>query len=1039
VYMLLDFAIKNRGLMVAFLISVLIGGYVAFKQLNIEAYPDPVPPQIEIITQATGIASEEIERDFTIPVETALLGIPNISDIHSLSQFGLSDVHIQFTYAFTYQDALQRVVNNLSPSNLGPLPYGGQPNISPESPIGEIYRFRVVGPPGYSVTDLKTLMDWVLVRKFSAVPGIINVAGWGGKTKTYEVSVDQTKMNAAGVSLSQIVAALGNADTNVGGQTIDLGMEGVAVRGIGLMRNLNDIRNTVVTTNNGVPIYVKDIGTVVVSHLPRLGIAGWNNEDDIVLGIVLMEHGGKTLPAVAGVEQLVDKINQGGVLPPGVRLQTLYDRRNLVNVTTETVLHNLFFGIGLIFLIQWLFLGNLRSAITVSLTIPFALSFAIIILRLTNESANLLSLGAVDFGLVVDATVIMVENIFRRLTLEPDAPSREKLEIVRDAGHQMTRSIFFAALVIIVSFLPLFTLGGIEGHIFGPMARTYAYAIAGGLLATFTCSPALCALLLGRGKLSEEGTPIVRMLHRVYRPMLDFALGNPLLTIGGACVLLLIAFIFGSQLGTEFLPHLEEGNFWIRATLPQSVSLEASLPEVNAMRRVMLSFPEVEQVTSQHGRPDDGTDVGGPYNNEFDVPLKPQDQWPHGLTKDQLADEMSKALEARFPGVDFGFSQNIEDNVEEAASGVKGENSVKVYGQDLKTDDEVASKIVDVMSHVRGITDLAAFHSMRQPTLNITVDRNKAARYGLNTGDVNLVIQTAIGGTQAANNVYETGSDRNFPLVVRDQAQFRSTIDQIRRITVNAPSPSGNGTIAVPLSDVADIKFVTGPVQIYRESLERYVPVKYSVRDRDLGGAVNDAQAQIAAKVKLPPGVHLEWVGELAEYQEAIGRLAIVVPLSLLLVGVLLYFNCGSIRETFMTASVLPLALIGGTIALSLSGTNFSVSAAIGYVALFGVAIMEGIIVVNTFNQHITEGYEKTHAIRMTCDTRLRPVLMTCIAACVGLFPAAISTGIGAQVQKPLAIVVVGGSFLAPILILLILPVLISIVPSKYHEGEVAP
>jgi heavy metal efflux system protein len=1038
VYFLLDFSLKNRGLMVAFLVAVLLGGFVAFKQLNIEAYPDPVPPQIEIITQATGISSEEIERDFTIPVETALLGIPNISDIHSLSQFGLSDVHIQFTYAFSYQEALQRVLNNLSPSNLGPLPYNGQPQISPESPIGEIYRFRVVGPQGYSVMDLKTLMDWVLVRKFSAVPGVINVAGWGGKTKVYEVDVDQNKMNAAGVSLSQIVSVLGNADANVGGETIDLGMEGVAVRGIGLMRNLKDIRNTVVTTNNGVPILVKDIANVVVSNQPRLGIAGYNDDDDIVLGIVLMEHGGKTIPTVEGVERLVTQINNGGVLPPGVHLQTLYDRRNLVNVTTDTVLHNLFFGIGLIFLIQWIFLGNLRSAITVSLTIPFALSFAIIILRLTNESANLLSLGAVDFGLVVDATVIMVENIFRRLTLAHSATRAEKFGIVRDAGHQMTRSIFFAALIIIVSFLPLFTLGGIEGHIFGPMARTYAYAIAGGLIATFTCSPALCAILLG-GNLKEEDTPVVHWIRKVYRPLLDFALGNTWLTIGGAIVLLFVAFLFGAQLGTEFLPHLEEGNFWIRATLPQSVSLEASLPEVNAMRRVMLSFPEVLQVTSQHGRPDDGTDVGGPYNNEFDVPLKPQDQWPHGLTKDQLADEMSKALEARFPGVDFGFSQNIEDNVEEAASGVKGENSVKIYGQDLKTDDQVASEIVDVMSHVRGIADLAAFHSMRQPTLNITVDRAKAARYGLNTGDVNFVIQTAIGGTAASNNVYETGSDRNFPLIVRDAKRFRSTIDQIRHITVSAPNPNGNGTIPVPLSDVADIKYVTGPVQIYREGLERYVPVKYSVRDRDLGGAVNDAQAQIAAKVHLPPGVHLEWVGELAEYQAAIERLAIVVPLSLLLVGILLYFNCRSIRETFMTASVLPLALVGGTIALSITGTNFSVSAAIGYVALFGVAIMEGIIVVNTFNQHIVEGMEKTHAIRMTCDTRVRPVLMTCIAACVGLFPAAISTGIGAQVQKPLALVVVGGSFLAPILILLILPVIIELVPSKYHEGEAAP
>jgi heavy metal efflux system protein len=1032
---LINFSLQNRGLMLAFLVAVLIGGYVAFEGLNIEAYPDPVPPQVEIITQANGIASEEVERDFTIPVETALLGIPNIADIHSISQFGLSDVHIQFTYAFSYQEALQRVLNNLGPSNLAALPYGAQPNISPESPIGEIYRFRVVGPPGYSVNDLKTLMDWVLVRKFSAVPGIINVAGWGGKTKIYQVAVDQNKLNAAGLSLEQVINALNNSNINVGGQSINIGMQGVDVRGVGLIRNLDDIGNTVITTNNGVPILVKDIAKIQVSHMPRLGIAGFNNDPDIVLGIVLMGHGEKTIPAVEGVEALVKQINAGGILPPGVRLQTIYDRRDLVRVTTDTVLHNLFFGIGLIFLIQWLFLGNLRSAIIVSLTIPFALSFAIIILRLTGESANLLSLGAVDFGLVVDSTVIMVENIFRRLTLVQDESRDAKLDVIADAGHQMTRSIFFAALIIIVSFMPLFTLGGIEGHIFGPMARTYAYAIAGGLIATFTVSPALCALLL-RGKLGEQQTLVVRWIHRIYRPVLDFALGNTVLTIGSTVVLVLVAFLAGSQLGTEFLPHLEEGNFWIRATLPQSVSLESSLPEINEMRRVMLSFPEVVQVTSQHGRPDDGTDVGGPYNNEFDVPLKPQDQWPRGLTKDQLADEMSRALTARFPGVEFGFSQNIEDNVEEAASGVKGENSVKVYGQDLATDDRIASDIVRVMSNVRGITDLAAFHSLRQPTLNITVDRAKAARYGLMTGDVNLVIQTAIGGTASSNNVYETGSDRNFPIVVRDQPQFRSTIDQIRGITVNAPSPNGNGTFPVPLADLADVKYVMGPSQIYREGGERYVPVKYSVRDRDLGGAVTDAQNQVAAKVKLPPGVRLEWVGELAEYQAAIKRLAIVVPLSLLFVGILLFFNCRSVRETFITASVLPLALVGGTIALFITGTNFSVSAAIGFVALFGIAIMEGIILVNTFNQHMVDGMSKLQAIRATCDTRIRPVLMTCVAACVGLLPAAISTGIGSQVQRPLAIVVVGGSFLAPILILIFLPVLLSVVPSKYHEGE---
>jgi cobalt-zinc-cadmium resistance protein CzcA len=1029
-------SLKNRGLMVTFLIVVLSGGFVAFTHLNIEAYPDPVPPLIEIVTQATGISSEEIERDFTIPIEASLAGIPNVDNIHSVSQFGLSDVHIQFTYAFTYEAAVQHVLNNLS--QLGPLPYGAQPNISPESPTGEIYRFRVVGPPGYSVLDLKTLMDWVLVRRFSAVHGVINVAGWGGKTKAYEVNINQNKLNAAGISLAQVLSVIGNSDVNVGGQTINRGPEGVAVRGVGLIRSLDELNSTMLTSTGGVPIMLSDVAKVRVGNVPRLGIAGQDRNNDIVMGIVLMGRGEKTLPTLRGVEAEVNRINAGGILPPGVHLEKIYDRTELVNITTDTVLHNLFYGIVLIFLIQWLFLGDLRSAVIVSLTIPFALSFAIIALTVTGESANLLSIGAVDFGLVVDATVIMVENIFRRLALAPRAAPDQKFDIVGDAGRQMTRSIVFAALIIVATFIPLFTLSGVEGHIFGPMAKTYAYAIAGGLIATFTISPALSSLLL-RGHLSEHDTLLVKGLRYVYRPLLTFVLTNPIVTLGSTALVIVIAFSAARSLGTEFLPHLEEGNFWIRATMPQQVSLEASLPAVNRMRAVMNSFPEVVTVTSQHGRPDDGSDTGGPYNNEFFVPLKPFDTWPRGIDKASLTAAMNKALTDRFPGVEFNFSQNIEDNVEEAASGVKGENSVKVYGQDLATDDRIANQVVSVMSRVQGIVDLAAFHAMRQPTLNVIVDRKRAARYGLMPGDINLVVQTAIGGQAASNNLYEEGSDRNFPIIVRLAPEFRTTIDQIRNITVNAPNPNGNGTIPVPLHDVAQVNFVTGASQIYREYQERYVPVKYSVRGRDLGGAVLEAQAEVAKQIRLPAGVHLEWVGELAEYNEALSRLEVAVPLSLLVVAILLYFNFGNLRDVFLTATVLPLALIGGIFALFLTGTVFSVSAAIGFIALFGISIMEGIIVVNTYREHISRGMVRSAAIRKTCELRTRPVLMTCIAACVGLLPAAVSNGIGSQVQKPLAVVVVGGALVAPFLILLVLPVLVDLFAKEGRERSVPP
>jgi cobalt-zinc-cadmium resistance protein CzcA len=1022
---LLAFPLKNRGLMVVFLIAMLLVGWISFKNLNIEAYPDPVPPMVEIVTQSTGISSEEIERYMTIPIEVQLAGIPHITSIHSTSQFGLSDIHVQFTYDFTYPEAVQRVYNVLS--QIGPLPYGAQPSISPESPIGEIYRYRVVGPPGYSSTDLKTLEDWVLIRRFKAVPGVVDVAGWGGKTKTYEVSVDQTKMNAAGVSLSQILNVIGNSDVNVGGQTLNIGPEAVAVRGVGLIRSLDQLKSTMLTSNNGVPVMIGDIADVQVSHLPRLGIAGEDDDDDIVQGTVLMGRGEKTLPTVRGVEDEVAKINAGGILPPGVFLKTIYDRTNLVNVTTETVLHNLIEGIILIFIIQWVFLGNLRSAIIVALTIPFALSFAIMLLVIAGESANLLSIGAVDFGLVVDATVIMVENIFRRLALSPGAAPDQKLDIVGNASSEVTQSIFFAALIIVTTFIPLFTLTGVEGHIFGPMAKTYAYAIAGGLIATFTISPALSAILL-RGKLSEHDTPLVGLIRKMYKPALNVALANRIITLGGAALLLVVAFLAGKGLGTEFLPHLEEGNFWIRATMPESISLEAGDASVREMRKIIKSYPETVTVISQHGRPDDGTDTGGFFSTEFFVPLKPFDTWPKGVDKASLTADLSDRLTRRFPGVDFNFSQNIEDNVEEAASGVKGENSVKVFGGDLATLQKAANLVVNEMANVRGVEDLGIFDSLGQPTLNITVDRAKAARYGLSTGDINLVIQTAIGGQAASGNLYEEGSDRNFPIIVRLAPKFRGGIEAIKNITINAPS--GTGSTLVKLGDVADVQLVIGAIQIYRENQERYVPIKYSVRGRDLGSTVLEAQDRIAKHVHLPGGVRLEWVGELAEFNEAIARLSVAVPVSLLLVVILLYFNFGSLKDAFLAASVLPLALIGGILALYLTHTPLSISAAIGFIALFGISIMNGIIVVTSFRGHVANGMARVPAIRRACDQQLRPVLITCIAACAGLFPAALSNGIGSQVQKPLALVVVGGSLVAPFLILLVLPALLEVFAS---------
>ncbi|MDB6041976.1 MAG: CusA/CzcA family heavy metal efflux transporter [Gammaproteobacteria bacterium] len=1032
------FALKQRAFLAILLPLVLIGGVVGFTQLNIEAYPDPVPPLVDIVTQSAGQSAEEIERYITIPIEVQMAGIPHVTTVRTISLFGLSDVKVQFTYDFTYQQAEQWVINRLS--QLPALPNGAAPQISSTSPIGEIYRYRLAGPKGYSVTDLKTLENWVLERRFKAVPGVIDVTGWGGKTKTYDVSVDQHRLQQYGLSLSQVLQALNNSNVNVGGQTVNIGPQAAVVRGVGLIHSVDDIRKTMVASIRGMPVLIGDIATVQTGNQPRLGIAGQDRDaDDVVEGIVLMRRGEQSMPTIERVKAEVANINSSGILPPGVRIERIYDRSDLIRVTTGTVLHNVLAGILLIFLLQWAFLGNLRSALIVACTIPFALTFAIVLMLLTGESANLLSVGAIDFGLIVDASVIMVENIYRHLSESTEARRtgstlmhvvrgtstfRGKFAVIANAATEVNQAILFAAAIIIAGFVPLFTLSGIEGHIFGPMAKTYGYAIAGGLIATFTLSPALSALLLP-DSVAETETAVVRVLRRVYEPVVEFSLANRLITLSGLGVLIVFAFVASHSLGLEFLPKLEEGNFWIRATLPESISLEEGNGYVNGMRRLIKSFPEVETVISQHGRPDDGTDVTGFFNAEFFVPLKSFDTWPKGVDKDKLTAQLTASLEEKYPGVEFNFSQYIQDNVEEAASGVKGENSVKLFGNDLEVLESTAQRIRAVLQTVPGVTDLAVFNPLGQPTIRIEIDRTRAARLGIAPGDINATVQAAIGG-QAGGDLYESGSDRHFPMIVRLDRQYRADPDAIRHISIAAPDQSGNGaTVQVLLGDVATVQLISGPSFIYREHQERYVPIKFSVRGRDLGSAVLEAERKVAEQVKLPGGYRLEWVGEFGNLQDALHRLALAVPLSIALICVLLFVNFGSIVDVLLAASVIPMALIGGIFALALTGTPFSVSAAIGFVALFGIATMDGIIVLSYYNLHIEQGLDRVTAILHTCRVQMRPVLMTCVVACVGLVPAALSTGIGSQVQRPLALVVVGGMLLTPILVLLVLPLLI--------------
>ena len=1042
---IVTFAIKQRVIIVMLALFLFAAGIVSFTILNIEAYPDPVPPRVEVITQSSGQSAEEIERYITIPIEIQMAGIPHVTSVRSISLFGLSDVRIAFTYDFTYEEAEQRVINRLS--QLSSLPNGVVPQISPDSPIGEIYRYRVVGPPGYSVMDLKTIQDWILERRFKAVPGVIDVTGWGGKTKNYEVVVDQRKLFALGVTIPQIQQALNNANINVGGQTVNFGPQSAVIRGVGLIHTMDDIRNTMLGENNGSPIRIKDVASVQVGYQPRLGIAGQDNDSDIVQGIVLMRRGEKSLPTIRRVEEEVKKINTTGILPPGVSLQKIYDRSDLIAITTHTVLHNLIVGIVLIFLIQWIVLGNLRCAMIVALTIPFALFFAIIVMLVRGESANLLSVGAIDFGLIVDATVIMAENIYRHLSQKPEErfthsnvmnqsrvpfELRGRFAVIANSATEVNQAIFFSAAIIIAGFVPLFTLTGIEGHIFGPMARTYAYAIAGGLIATFTVTPAMSALLLPE-QVKETETIIVRIMRRIYTPILKFMLANRIVAIGGAIVLVVASFIAARSLGLEFLPKLEEGNLWIRATLPPTISLEEGEGYADRMRQLVKNYPEVVTVLSQLGRPDDGTDTTGFFDLELNVPLKPFDSWPPDIDKEKLTQQLNAALTAEFPGVDFNFSQYIEDNVEEAASGVKGQNSIKLYGNDLEALQKTAYQIKNVLATVQGMSDLSVFDAFGQPTVNIDVNREAAARYGLTPGDINSVVQTAIGG-QAAGNLYEYGSDRNFPMVVRLAPEYRNSLDAMRHIPVGASNPNGNGVIQVPLSEVAKVALVPSYSFIYRENQERYIPIKFSVRGRDLGGAVLEAQNKVAQQIHLPAGSRLEWVGEFGELEEAMGRLEIVTSISLLLIVLLLWVNFSSLVDTLLAASVMPLALIGGVYTLSITGTPFSVSAAIGFIGLFGISVMGGIIVISSFNRLSETDLDRQAALTRACQIQLRPIMMICVAACVGLLPAALSTGIGSEVQKPLALVVVGGILLAPVLILVILPVLIDLFSQRGRQ-----
>ncbi len=1053
---LIAFCLSRRPIVVVGVLLFVGAGLVAFKMLNIEAYPNPTPVILEITAQAPGLSAEEMERYYTRPMEIGLYSTPGIQVIRSTSFYGLSFVRVTFNYGvdyyFAYSQAAIALAQNVN------LPGGLVPSIQANSSTGEIYRYQVVGPPHFGIANLRTVQDWIVARRLLTIPGIAAINSWGGPTKEFDVEVDPQKLEAYSVTLPQILTALGNANINVGGREITVGQQSINIRGVGLINDggndditqgykVADIENVVLTQSSGVPVLVKDIGNVSVTYRPRLGILGRDRQDDVVGAIVVQRRTEKTAEMIPKVETAIRDLNHDGSLPPGVRVVPFYDRSSLIALTTHTVLHNLIFGIVLVFLIQWIFLGNLRSATIVGLNIPFALFFATILLVMTGESANLLSVGAVDFGIIVDSAVILVENIFRNFQRpdeekralleklaegqwgpdptpdpEPD-PSRHgwtyRLRLILVSVLQVDKAVLFSALITVAGFVPLFTMQGVEGQIFGPMARTYGYALAGALLATFTVTPVIASMLLPE-KVREAETIAVRFLHRAYTPALRFALAHrPPTAVIGLAFLLISGFV-GTQLGSEFLPHLEEGNFWIRASMPVTLSLQDGEAATRKMREILLRHPEVITVVSQHGRPDDGSDASPFSNVELFAPLKPFDDWPKGITKDKLTNQLQEEFNNELPGVVFNFSQYIEDNIEEGISGVKGVNSVKIVGPNLQTLTDLANQVRDQMSQVRGVTDLGIFPVLGQPNLNITVDRAQAARYGLNAGDVNSVVQAAMGGA-VATEVLE--GDRQFDLVVRYAPEARDSIEKIRNVKVGYQTASGANAY-IPLSTLASIDLDTGASWIYHESVQRFIPVKFSVRSRDLGSTVEEAQKRIAENVKLPPGYRLLWAGEYGDLQEAKKRLEIIVPISLVLILGLLYGMFNSLRDCLLALAGIPFAVAGGILALFVSGLNFSISAAIGFVSLFGVSVMDGILMITFYNQERTHGFVPGEAMFRAASTRMRPLLMTALSACIGLFPAAISTGIGSQVQRPLATVIVGGMLIGPFMLLLVVPAL---------------
>ena len=1020
---LVDFALKNRWLILSGAVVLFLWGIMAFKSLPIEAYPDVANNYVQVITQWPGRSAEEIERQVTVPVEIQMAGIPHLTHLRSTTLAGLSSLMLVFDDDSTSDVNREHVLERLSmvslPANL--VPQMG----SDWSPVGQIYWYTLESTnPSYDVMEKKALEDWFLEKSFKGVKGVVDVSSFGGPTKEYQIKLDPEKLVSYGLSISQVENQIANNNTNGGGSFIEQGSQQINVQSVGLFTDVQDIENTVVKNSNGAAVKIKDIATVEQGPKIRLGQIGKAthrpdgsivDNPDTVEGIVLLQKGSDSDPVLEGIHQEVKRLNEH-ILPKGVAIVPFLDRSKLVAYTVETVEHNLTEGMILVAIILFLFLGNVRGAIIVTLTIPFALMFASICLDVSHIPANLLSLGALDFGMLVDGSVVMIENMVRHLANKDN--THTPLQKIRIASIEVQRPVLFARGIIITSYLPIFTLQAVEGRLFKPMAWTVTFALIGALVFAILLTPVMASLLFRKGA-KEWENPIMNWLTVRYRAGVRAAIEHRRTTLAIATVLFALAIYlaFGGPIGSEFLPHLDEGSIWVRGTLPPSEGPTASIDFMNKARLVMASFPEVTQVVSQTGRPDDGTDTAGFFNTEYFVDLKRKEEWRPVFhrNKEELIAAMDKEL-SKFPGVLWNYSQPISDNMEEAVSGVKGELAVKLYGDDLRTLEKKAEEIQTQMQTVKGIEDLGIFRIIGQPNLNLSVDRAAAARWGINVADVQDAVQTAIGANAVTQ--LQQGEAR-FDVTLRYQKRYRDTQEAIENVRLLAPAGE-----RVSLAQLTKISTDDGAEEIYREAGQRYIAIKYSVRGRDLGSTVEEALARVERNVKLPPGYHTEWAGEYESQKRANKRMAVVVPVTMMAIFLILYTMFRSYKWAMLILVSVIMASIGGPLALFLTHTNFSVSSAVGFLALFGVSVQAGVIMIEFINQLRASGYTVEEAAVQGAVLRLRPIMMTMLVATLGLLPAALSHAIGSDSQRPFAIVIVGGLLANLVIGIFLLPTL---------------